>query len=390
MPLVTRSQIEALEKFNADSPNVMSCFANLSVQNGSVSHWNEELKHPVSVLRQKFGSDEVALKQFNQNIQDVLQTIENSERSKVAGMAVYHAHTLSKRVVLPLSVPVKSDVIIDFGAYLVPLLEVYFAQALQYLAIVSDLRQVQLFQAWVGGQKLLETWPSDIPSKQHSSGERGGWAQSKIEQHREEWIEQYLQEIVEKVKSLVHGQPSLKLILLGQRSHTQHLRNKLPNQLQDQVISEQTCVEPHSTSAVEQQLHRLVLDLDAQFKNEQLKELDRRRESGLGFATGTRDVLAALDQGRLEHRGYLLMGPDPRGDCLRCTSCRNLCLDQVTACPRCQSPCVRANVWEELMLRALRHNWQVVCYSSSASLRPVGEMALLFDRADQPQPRHLS
>jgi hypothetical protein len=164
------------------------------------------------------------------------------------------------------------------------------------------------------------------------------------------------------------------LILLGPRTETEHVRKELPDQLAAQVA----CELPESWYERAAEITASVVAAATQvFAADEAKAVHGlwdRLADNKSVATGARDVLAALQNGRIgpAGHGYLAMGPDPRETVGRCTRCRSLAFDAPKACPRCQAPCAAGNLWEEMLLMALRHDVNVHEVHDVARLAPYG------------------
>ena len=98
---------------------------------------------------------------------------------------------------------------------------------------------------------------------------------------------------------------------------------------------------------------------------------------------GLEAVLESLEAGRIgqDGNGYLMFGPDSREVVGRCTACRALALDAPVACPRCGSSCTEGNLWEELLLLALRRRIVARFVEDPAMLAPHGGLVAALAKA---------
>jgi peptide subunit release factor 1 (eRF1) len=113
--------------------------------------------------------------------------------------------------------------------------------------------------------------------------------------------------------------------------------------------------------------------------------VERLHGSGIGAAVGAEEVMKAIDAGRVSRHSRLLLGPDPREVVWRCSACRFLSLESCEKCGRCGGECKESNLWEELLLRAMRHGWNVEAVESNTLGRLAG-VALLSDGQAQRRP----
>lgn len=379
MHALPRQAIDQLLSFT-DTPGLMlSCYVNLTVQEASERPGIIEVKHAASLLKQSIPESSPDRKEYEQNLNEIIKTLADSDLLTHPALAIFTAKQRGQFVTIPLGMSIRSELIYSESPYLVPLLQCYFAQQRQYLALAFDNEQAYLFLAHVGGVRLLRHWHSDVPSKQHSSGERGGWSQPNIASRREEMLARHQKEMIEGLSKALLEHPQARIILLGHEVELTQLKNKLPAHLGDHVVH--TCVSNKLDSEKLQSKAILesVRTQNVLHAQSLLDELKKRQTLKTGCAYGAADVLAALDAGKLTQKGSLLLGPDPKEDALLCTSCRHLALDEVKQCPRCGSRCKMCNLWEELLLRALRHQWNVIPLDGPEPMTKPGFIALFMD-----------
>lgn len=379
MNRLTRQVIEKLHSAPCSPGLTLTCYVDLTVQDANIRPGIGAVKHAASLVKQTIPDNPEDCKEFEKNYNAVLKILDNPEYHGSAGIAIFSAIQRDLIEIIPLCTPIRSDLIYNREPYLVPLLQAYFLQQRQYLVLAFDNNQARLMMAGIDGIQPVKEWLSDVPQKQHSSGDRGGWSQPGIANHREALLHRYEQEIVDQLIKSQQAHPTIELILLGHEVATNQLKHRLPARLLDRVVQTCTSNQLESEHSLRKAIHDIIKNQNAVHTHALVDELKKRQTGKVGFAQGAADVLRAIDGGKLGPKGCLILGPDPKEDVLRCSSCRYLTLDDMQNCPRCGSDWKTGNLWEELLLRALRHDWNVVCIEHTATLANEGGIALLFD-----------
>jgi len=277
----------------------------------------------------------------------------------------------------PLDVPVENDLVVHEAPYLVPLLMAFYRQR-EYVVVHTDTHRGRLYAASPGSVRLLKEIEEAVPSRQHSAGERWGKQQATIARHREDRILHYQKELVELIENTWAKQSFQGLVLLGEHEVLEHLRKRLlPPRLAAQVVREGPHAWTDKPLAVAETVRAVLADVEQASEKRLLEGLEERLIQGHAIAAGPRAVVDALQSGQVGPRGYgyLVLGPDPREAVARCTVCRSLFVQMPSRCPRCQAPCVDANLFEEVLLLALRHDIAVHCVKSNESLARCGNIA---------------
>jgi len=372
------------DQFRGDGLMV-SCYAALSPALGLEARWPAPFKAKVAAIKEMLADDQRAWQQFDHNFEMIGRTVEAADTRHTSGLAVFAALQRGFFQTYALDVPVADELVVHETPYLVPLLQALCRQR-EYLVVLTDTQRGRLYTATPGGVRLLQEIKGEVPRRQHSAGERWGKEQATIARHREDRIHHYQKELVDLVEKEWAEHPFRGLILLGEHEILEHFRKQLPPRLTSQVVHEG----PHSWTegdvATEGEI-RTLLASAVQAQEEQLLEgLKQRFREGDGVTAGAGKVIEAIEKGQVGPRGhgYLVFGPDPREVVARCTGCRCLLVEVPAACPRCQSPCVEANLWEEMLLLALRHGLVVHVVGEDAELAHRGGVAAVLARSEPP------
>jgi hypothetical protein len=382
MALTTDDLRPLLDQFRGDGLMV-SCYADLSAVPGLAARWPGPFKARAAAAKEMLAEDAQGWRQFESNFQAIDRAVEEADARHTRGLAVFAALQRGFFRSYALDVPVENELVVHQAPYLVPLLQAIFRQQ-EYLVVLTDTHRGRLYAATTGSVRLLQEIEGEVPRRQHSAGERWGKEQATIARHREDRILHYHKELVELVEKVWGEHPFRGLVLLGEHEVLEHVRKRLPPRLTAQVAHEgpHPWTEPPLATAGE--IRAILTEAIRVREGHLFEDLKERLREGRAVAAGAGEVLEALEKGRVGPRGYgyLVFGPDPREVVARCTACRSLWVEVPAACPRCQAPCVEANLWEELLLLALRHGLEVHFVSGDPELARRGGVAAVLARPE--------
>lgn len=361
-----------LARFRGDG-EVLSCYTDLAGADGFRRHWHAPLEMSAENIRRKIGQNETARSYFDRNLAAIRSAIKAADSSDGRWLGVFAAKQREFFQAVPLEMPVDSVLVTDQSPYLVPLLSAIHRHR-EYLAVHSDTHRARLYSATPGKIGLIDELSADVPARQHSSGEMWGQSQATIARHREDAILHFRKDIVFSIERAWAQQRLAGLVLVGAHPALEHLRQALPGRLGARVVQEMPESWYEQPAAFAAKLQETVLQTLKEDETSAIEDVWDRLASNRAVVTGATAVLAALQTGKIgaDGHGYLVLGPDPRETVGRCTSCNVLADGSPSTCPRCQSPCAMGNLWEELLLMALRHHVRAYFVDDSKKLAPYG------------------
>jgi peptide subunit release factor 1 (eRF1) len=385
MALLTFADIQGLLDQPSDPGLMVSCYADTSVAEGFASHWLGHWKTERRDIKQLLADDPQARLELERDLEIIRRTLESPEARQARGMAVFSAAQRGFFRSFALDVPVENRLVVHAQPYLVPLLEVLLRQQ-EYLVALTDTHRGQIYATILpaGAVRLLQELDEAVPRRQHSAGERWGKQQATIARHRDDHILHYQKELVQVLEKSWAAEPFRGIVLLGEHTILEHVRKRLPPRLATQVVYEGSYPwvgkRPHLSEEVRTVLGQVVQTHERHL----LEELHGRLREHRAAAAGPKEVVEALQSGKLGPGGYgcLFLGPDPGEAVARCTACRFLAVDMPATCPRCQALCVEANLWEEVLLFALRHGLTVHFVKADAELARLGGLAAMLPRTE--------
>jgi len=190
---------------------MVSCYADLSIIPG-VPRWPGLFKAKTGALKELFTGDQRSWQQIEQNLAAIGRALEAPEARNARSMAVFSALQRGFFQCYPLDVPVENELVVHEAPYLVPLLMALHRQR-EYLVVLTDTHRGRLYTATVGNVRLLQEIQEEVPSRQHSVGERWGKEQATIARYRENCILHYHKDLVGLIEKAWAEQPFQGIVL---------------------------------------------------------------------------------------------------------------------------------------------------------------------------------
>ncbi|MFO0946220.1 MAG: hypothetical protein U1D30_09780 [Planctomycetota bacterium] len=360
MSTLTKEDLKDLMEQSKGQGLLLSCFVDLSEIEGFRSHGLAHFKAEASSVRRMLPEFSAEREEADRNLEAIGRILETVSADHAKGLAVFMAKQRNFERLFLVDGPLENRLVIHRDPYLVPLLFALNEQR-EYLAVVCDTHQARLYDTTSSNAHLVRELSEEVPKKQHSSGERWGKEQATIARHRENVILHFHKDVAAAVEKAWSDHPYFGIILLGEHEILAHLRDKLPRRLQEKIVHEAAW----TFDASECELLAAVEELDVQISRAKemrmVGEVNRREKEGRAVARGPKEVLDALQSGRIGASGHgcLLVGSDPGELVGRCMECGHLDFEVPTHCSRCRAVCESVNLWEEVLLFALRHRIEV-------------------------------
>ena len=250
----------------------------------------------------------------------------------------------------------------------------------QYSVAHTDTNHGRIYAATPGEVRVLAEIGENVPRKQHSGGGILGYGQANIARHREDRILHYRKEMIDELERHWDTGHFAGLILLGEHEVLEHVRKGLPTRLSRHVVQESSESFQETPAEIERAIQKRVQAVRRPGRHRSCAGVWNRLGEKKSIAAGGKAVIDAIQTGRVgpDGHGCLVFGPDPRETVGRCVACRTLTVEVLGPCPKCQAPCAPGNLWEELLLSALKNRIAVHFVRDAARLAPYeGVVAML-------------
>lgn len=349
---------------------------------GGRTVWPGPVKAKVTAVESMLRDDERALGQFKKNLEAIGRVIDAPKMRHAPGIAVFAAKQRGFLESFALETRPENELVVHESPYLVPLLMAQLRQR-EFLVVLANSHRARLYAATLGTARLLGELEGDVPRKQHSCGERWGKEQATIAQRRDDCIHRFRKELAEMIDRTWAEHAFQGIFLLGEHENLENLKKEFSPRSASHVRGEMPVEWVDDVDKIARAAHEVISEHARREEQDVLHIVEERLRESYAIAAGPRAALEAIETGGIGPRGhgYLVVGPDSREAVARCQSCRALSLDMPTICPRCGAACVEGNLWEEMLLLALRHDIAVRCVGASASLAAQGGMVAVLAEA---------
>lgn len=341
--------------------------------------WPGPVKAKVTAVEAMLREDEPGLKEFEKNLRAIGKVLEAPELRHAPGVAVFAAEQRGFVQAFPLESRPGNDLVVHESPYLVPLLQATLRQR-EFMVVMANTHRARVSAMTLRTARVLKDLEGEIPRKQHSCGERWGKEQATIAQRRDDCIHRFHNELVAAVQHAWAEHPFQGMILLGEHETLEHVKKALPPRLASHVIAEAAQKWLDAADRPPEAVCKAMADHMEREERETARAFEERLHEGYGLAAGPVAVLEAITTGKVGPRGYgyLVLGPDLREVVARCQTCRALSTDMIASCPRCGGACVEANLWEELLLLAMKHGIAVRCLGANKALAGQGGVVAML------------
>src|ERR1044071_4419457 len=109
MSQITRAEIEQLATLKCGHGQVLTCYADLTAEEGMQRHWRGRLRQTVDAGHRSLTSDEGALPDFAANFEEVSSVLESAATENCAGLAIFSAKLRDFLKVIRLEIPVPTE-----------------------------------------------------------------------------------------------------------------------------------------------------------------------------------------------------------------------------------------------------------------------------------------
>lgn len=361
---------------------MLSAYIDTASFAGGPAVWPGPVKHKADAIAEMMRDDEAAQMEFDRNLQAIGRALEAPALRYSPGVAVFAALQRGFMQTFPLEFPPVNELVVDPSPYLVPLLQSLIRHR-DFLLVLSDSHRARICAVSAGSIRVLRELEAEVPKKQHSCGERWGKEQATIARYRDDCVRHFHKVVTEAIEQLWAEQTYAGVLFFGEHTVVEHLKAGLPARIVSRVIMEKAQPWVDDVATLRAASRNPILEYHRAEEAKVLEVVAGRLREGYGIASGPASVLEAVRTGAVGPRGhgYLVLASDPREVVGRCPRCRSLHVDAPKTCPNCQVACVESNLWEEVLLLALRHDIAVQCVGTAESLAARGGMVAVLGEA---------
>lgn len=358
---------------------IVSCYADISVDGAVRPLWREFLDDEVKRIGDAFATDDAARRIFEQNITGIRKALSSRRAASAKGMAVFASAQRDFIQAFTIGVPVVNRLVVNEEPYVMPLLEVLNRQR-RYLVVHTDTHRGRLYTAVPGATTLIEEIDEDVPKRQRSTGELWGTQQATIARHRRDHVLHYFKELAREVERTWPEERYDGIVLLGEHEVLEAFRKELPESLARRIVGEAPHAWVGRQPSLDDRIDAIRIAHVRHDDQRALDEIKRRSMENHQIAAGPQAVIDAIRHDQVGVTGTVVMEPDRGAPGWRCTGCGSLFASAQTQCPLCSSPCETTNLWQAIALLASTHAVPVHVVEAGAGVEKHGSVVALLTR----------
>ncbi len=298
---LTRGRLRRLADVHPDRGRVLSVFMNLdpsefatpAARSSAITSILTEAARRVEEAGDLEHDERSALKADVERVREVLNG--DIAGNGTRALAIFACGPEDLLEVVALREPLESRVVLDDSPYVEPL--VHAGAADRWCVLLCNRRVARLFTG--PGDELDET--DRIEDDVHSQHDQGGWSQSRYQRSVDKEVEDHLAHTADVAFALFKRRGFDRLLVGGPEETIGDLEAKLHPYLKERLVGRVTCdVENSSTDAVRACAGEQIVGFARGREREALDRLAQGVGSGGRGAAGLAEVLAALNEARVE------------------------------------------------------------------------------------------
>jgi hypothetical protein len=298
---LTRDRLRRLADVQPDRGRVLSVFMNLdpsefptpAARSSQITSILTEAARRVDDAGDLGHDERAALKADVERVREVLNG--DIAGNATRAVAVFACRPANLFEVVPLRDPIDSRVVLDDTPYVEPL--VYAGAAERWCVLLANRRVARLFTG--PGDELAET--DRIEDDVHRRHEKGGWSQANYQRSVEKEVEDHVAHTAAVAFELYKRRGFDRLLVGAPDELVGDLEAKLHPYLRERLVGRISCdVEHASVDQVRTCASERILEFAQAREREALDRLAHGVGSGERGAAGLAQVLAALNEARVE------------------------------------------------------------------------------------------
>lgn len=335
--MLNRKDLEEISALGGDDEYFVSLYLDVDHRNHKEGDFVVKLKSMLKETSDGLGRN--VLKKVGGDLRAIGSYVGANKREFKKALAVISSGAGSFWREYHLSVPVRSELIVDRAPYIKPLLDVLDNNR-AYAVLLVDKESARIFVVRLGEIcEYGEVHTPGVPGKH----KKGGWyalAATHYERHIDYHVGLHLKDVVKRLEKFLMGEQIGRLIVGGTGEALSMIKEMLPNKISEKIIGTFHAGMFEPNSGIMKKARPILEEFELVEEARDVGELIARSEAGDRAVTGLDDVLRAVQQGRVMklvlERGFKSPGR-------QCTDCRALSAKGEVRCPYCGGPMQNLN-----------------------------------------------
>ena len=314
--------------------------------------------------------DKQVHKKVEKDLEELQSYVLSNKRDFKNGLVIIASGAESFRKEYNLSVPIKSELIVDKTPYVKPLIDI-MDNYKRYAIFLVNKESARVFIVHLGEiTEYAEVHTEDVPGKH----KKGGWfalSQNHFDRHIEYHVGIHLKDSIKKLESFLEGQNIESIILGGPDDAISMTKAILPKSISERVIGTFHEGMFESNLDVLKKAEPLLREYERKIEAQTVEDLITKAMKNGKAVIGLEKVLGALKEGRIMK---LVFEADFKASGLECISCGGLsALESAACCPYCSGSVDTVNYIVDMAVeKAVEQGASVDVVSENKKLEEAG------------------
>jgi len=365
--MLNRKELKEISSIHGNGSYFVSFYLNVNPITNARGEYVIQLKNMIKDISDR--SDKKVLKMIKDDLEKIESFVNGNKRELKKGLAILSSSEKTFWKAYQLSVPVKSEIIVDKTPFIKPLLDI-MDNYQRYAVLLVDKETARIFLLHLGEiTEYGDIHTPDVPGK-HS---KGGWfalSQNHYARHVDYHVGLHLKDVVRKLESFLKDEKIERVVLGGPYEAVVMTKDLLLKTITDKIIGTFRAGMFENNADILKKIEPVISEFEKKKEKMTVSELLTMASKRENAVVGIDNVLNALQEGRIMRLAFV---KDFRDSGYACRNCRYLTKQKVIPCPYCRSEMEEVNYLVDLAAqRAVENGALVHVISESQELLNAG------------------
>lgn len=327
--MLNREELKEIAKMHGNGSYFVSLYLNVNPLTNPKGEYTIRLKNMLKDAADSL--DKEMLKRVDKDLDALDAYVLGNRREFKKGLALISSRERDFWKEYHLSVPLKSELVVEKSPYIKPLLDI-LDNYQRYAVLLVDKESARIFIVHLGEiTEYGEVHTPDVPGRH----KKGGWfalAQNHYERHIDYHVDLHLKDVVKKFESFLKSEYIGRVLIGGSDEAVTMTRGLLPKTVNEKVVGAFHAGMFENNVEVLKKVEPVLRAYEKQEEERTVKELITRAMKDEKAVVGLENVIKALQEGRVM-KLMLLRDFTQRG--YQCSACGALSIKGEVNCPYC-------------------------------------------------------
>ncbi|MBI4824475.1 MAG: hypothetical protein HY805_09660 [Nitrospirae bacterium] len=367
--MLSREELKDISKIHGNGSYFVSLYLNVDPVTNPRGEYMVRFKNMMKDTIESM--DKTVLRKVKADLDAIDAYIFGNRRDFKKGLSILSSAENSFWRRYDVSVPLKSELIVDKLPYIKPLLDIVDNYQ-RYAVLLVDKESARIFVMHLGEIiEFGEVHTADVPGKH----KKGGWfalSQNHYERHIAYHVGMHLKDVIKRLDSFIKRQYIGRVIIAGGEEAVSMTKALLPKTVTDRIIGSFQAGMFEGNTDILKKVEPVQEAFERQKETDTVNELIQRARKNEKAVLGIDDVLNAVQEGRVMKLVFLR---DFKYQGYSCVSCRALSAQGLRSCPYCKGKMEDVGYLVDLIAqKAVEQGSIIEVVTASAELKEAGSI----------------